>query len=147
MKVKVSIEASGILKLISTEEERVMQAMQKAHSTVASKSVEVLKRGLNWRAGRDSRSPAYQNSPKGSLPYMHSGALRKSIGFDVKVYGNKVKSEVGSGAKGFAVDYAKYLEGHNGDGIRPFLEYIAGYYNEETLLAAFKEAYKPLAGK
>ncbi len=146
MKLTVSVNADGILKLLAEEDRKVINAMKKAHSKVASEAVRVLKRGLSWRAGRDSSSPNYQNSPKGSLPYMHTGGLRKSIGMKVKAYGNKVESEVGSGAKGLEIEYAKYLEGHNGTGIRPFLDYIDGYYNEKILIDTFKDTYKPLEG-
>lgn len=147
MKVKVSVDAKNVLKALENEPSNAMRAIVKAHTKVASEGERMLKKGLSWRAGRDSSSPDYQTSPKGSMPYMHTGRLRNSIGYKVIAKGNKVFSEVGSGVRGLGVEYAKYLQGYNNDGIRPFLDYIEGVYNAQTINAAFEEFFKPLEGK
>jgi hypothetical protein len=78
---------------------------------------------------------------------MHTGRLRNSIGYKVTVKGNKVISEVGSGTRGLGVEYAKYLQGYNNDGLRPFLDYIEGVYNAQTIDEAFLGYFRPLEGK
>ena len=135
-----------LIKALDAEEQNVLSSMAKAHSKVASQAVKVLKVGLSQRAGRDSSDPSYENSPKGALPYMHTGRLRRSIGYKVLTRGKKVSSEVGSGARGAAIEYAQYLQGNNNDGIRPFLDYIEGIYNEETIKQEFLGIFKPLEG-
>lgn len=147
MKVRVSIDAGNLVGALGAEYQNTMRAIEKAHTKVASEGERMLKKGLSWRAGRDSKSPDYQNSPKGSLPYMHTGRLRNSIGFKVTAHGNKVISEVGSGVRGLGVEYAKYLQGYNNDGIRPFLDYIEGVYNAQTIEEAFLGYFQPLNGK
>lgn len=147
MKVRVSIDAGNLVGALGAEYQNTMRAIEKAHVKVASEGERMLKKGLSWRAGRDSSSPDYQNSPRGSLPYMHTGRLRNSIGYKVTAKGNKVISEVGSGTRGLGVEYAKYLQGYNNDGIRPFLDYIEGVYNAQTIEEAFLEFFKPLEGK
>lgn len=147
MKVRVSIDAGNLVGALGAEYQNTMRAIEKAHTKVASEGERMLKKGLSWRAGRDSKSPDYQNSPRGSLPYMHTGRLRNSIGFKVTAKGNKVISEVGSGTRGLGVEYAKYLQGYNNDGIRPFLDYIEGVYNAQTIEEAFLGYFQPLKGK
>lgn len=133
-------------KSLQQEQQNTLQAITKAHIKVASEAERSLKRGLNWRAGKDPSDPAYRNSPKGSLPYMHTGRLRRSIGYKVLSRGKKVTSEVGSGARGAVIDYARYLQGENNDGLRPFLDYIEGIYNAETIKEEFLGIFKPLGG-
>lgn len=147
MKVKVSIDAGNLVGALGAEYQNTMRAIEKAHVKVASEGERMLKKGLSWRAGRDSKSPDYQNSPRGSMPYMHTGRLRNSIGYKVTAKGNKVISEVGSGTSGLGVEYAKYLQGYNNDGIRPFLDYIEGVYNAQTIEEAFLQYFQPLKGK
>lgn len=147
MKVRVSIDAGNLVGALGAEYQNTMRAIEKAHVKVASEGERMLKKGLSWRAGRDSKSPDYQNSPRGSMPYMHTGRLRNSIGYKVTAHGNKVISEVGSGVRGLGVEYAKYLQGYNNDGIRPFLDYIEGVYNAQTIEQAFLEYFRPLEGK
>lgn len=147
MKMSVSVDALKLVGSLGNEFQNTIKAIEKAHTKVASEAERMLKRGLSWRAGRDSSSPEYQNSPKGSLPYMHTGRLRNSIGYKVMTKGSKVRSEVGSGTRGLGVEYAKYLQGDNNDGIRPFLDYIEGVYNAETIDEAFLQFFKPLEGK
>lgn len=145
--LKVGIKGFAELnKKFEAEEKNTLSAITKAHSKVAAEAEKMLKRGLSWRAGRNQSDPEYQNSPKGSLPYMHTGRLRRSIGYKVLTRGKKVTSSVGSGARNEAVEYAKYLQGNNNDGIRPFLDYIEGAYNEEVIKAEFKAIFKPLSG-
>lgn len=134
-------------KAFAQEEQNTIKAIQKAHSKAASEGERMLKQGLSWRAGRNPSDPSYQNSPKGSLPYMHSGRLRRSIGYKVLARGRKVTSEVGSGARGAAIEYAQYLQGNNNDGLRPFLDYIDGVYNAETIKDEFLNIFEPLGGK
>lgn len=147
MKMSVSVDALKLVGALGNEFQNTIKAIEKAHTKVASEAERMLKRGLSWRAGRDSSSPEYQNSPKGSLPYMHTGSLRKTIGYKVNAKGSKVISEVGSGARRRNVEYAKYLQGDNNDGIRPFLDYIEGVYNAETIDEAFLQFFKPLGGQ
>lgn len=147
MKLTVKMDAGNLIGAFGNEFQNTMQAISKAHTKVASEGERMLKKGLSWRAGRNSSSPDYQNSPKGSLPYMHTGRLRNSIGYKVLAHGNKVVSEVGSGVRGLGVEYAKYLQGYNNDGIRPFLDYIEGVYNAQTIDEAFLEYFRPLEGK
>lgn len=147
MKLTVSMDATNIIGALGKESENTIKAIEKAHVKVASEAERMLKKGLSYRAGRDSSSPDYRNSPKGSLPYMHTGRLRNSIGYKVTVKGNKVISEVGSGTRGLGVEYAKYLQGYNNDGLRPFLDYIEGVYNAQTIDEAFLGYFRPLEGK
>lgn len=147
MKLTVSMDATNIIGALGKERENTIKAIEKAHVKVASEAERMLKKGLSYRAGRDSSSPDYRNSPKGSLPYMHTGRLRNSIGYKVTVKGNKVISEVGSGTRGLGVEYAKYLQGYNNDGLRPFLDYIKGVYNAQTIDEAFLGYFRPLEGK
>lgn len=147
MKLTVSMDATNIIGALGKESENTIKAIEKAHVKVASEAERMLKKGLSYRAGRDSSSPDYRNSPKGSLPYMHTGRLRNSIGYKVTVKGNKVISEVGSGTRGLGVEYAKYLQGYNNDGLRPFLDYIDGVYNAQTIDEAFLGYFRPLEGK
>jgi hypothetical protein len=141
------MDATNIIGALGKERENTIKAIEKAHVKVASEAERMLKKGLSYRAGRDSSSPDYRNSPKGSLPYMHTGRLRNSIGYKVTVKGNKVISEVGSGTRGLGVEYAKYLQGYNNDGLRPFLDYIEGVYNAQTIDEAFLGYFRPLEGK
>lgn len=147
MKLTVSMDATNIIGALGKERENTIKAIEKAHVKVASEAERMLKKGLSYRAGRDSSSPDYRNSPKGALPYMHTGRLRNSIGYKVTVKGNKVISEVGSGTRGLGVEYAKYLQGYNNDGLRPFLDYIEGVYNAQTIDEAFLGYFRPLEGK
>lgn len=147
MKLTVSMDATNIIGALGKERENTIKAIEKAHVKVASEAERMLKKGLSYRAGRDSSSPDYRNSPKGSLPYMHTGRLRNSIGYKVTVKGNKVISEVGSGTRGLGVEYAKYLQGYNNDGLRPFLDYIEGVHNAQTIDEAFLGYFRPLEGK
>lgn len=147
MKLTVSMDATNIIGALGKERENTIKAIEKAHVKVASEAERMLKKGLSYRAGRDSSSPDYRNSPKGSLPYMHTGRLRNSIGYKVTVKGNKVISEVGSGTRGLGVEYAKYLQGYNNDGLRPFLDYIEGVYNAQTIDEAFLGYFRPLESK
>lgn len=127
---------------LEQKERSMLDAMIKAHSELASQASTKLKEGLSQRAGRDQKDPNYSNSPKGALPYGHTMRLRNSIGFKIMLAANKVISEIGSGAKNTPINYAKYLEGHNGDGIRPFLWYVEPIYNSHKLLARFWQHYR-----
>lgn len=137
---------NAILKAVDEEERNILTSIAKAHSTVASQAVKVLKSGLSQRAGRDYKDPSYETSPKGALPYMHTGRLRNSIGFKLLKHGNTVFSEVGSGANTSPIDYAKYLEG-NGNGIRPFLWAAETIYNPKNILKVFNQIYKSILSK
>ena len=132
----------AILKAVDEEERNILTSITKAHSKIASEAVKVLKVGLSQRAGRDYKDKNYANSPQGSLPFMHTGRLRNSIGFKLLRHGKTIFSEVGSGASTSPIDYAKYLEGENGNGIRPFLWAIEGIYNSKNILKMFDAYYK-----
>lgn len=145
--LKITVQGlEEMVKRLSAEEENILRAQVKAHSKAAAEGARILKRGLSYRAGRDAQDKNYQASPVGALPYGHTMRLRDSIGFKILAKGKTVISEVGSGANGNGVEYAAYLEGKDGNGIRPFLEYAEGYYNPETIKAYFKEFYQPLQG-
>lgn len=134
---------------LDATKQAAMSAMVKAHSYVSSQATTKLKQGLSQRAGRDAKSPDYQNSPKGALPYGHSMRLRGCIGFKVMHRGKKVTSEVGAGGndKNPAVEYAQYLQGRNGGGIRPFLWYIDPIYNAHNLLSKFWKYFRTAQAK
>lgn len=146
MKLTVSMNSGSLLGAFLHEHENVMKSMEKAHAKISSQAVYKLKRGLDKFGGAyDNRgSNEFKTSPKGSLPYKHDGRLQESIGNKVMAVGNKVISSVGSGENAPDVEYAKYLEGRNGNGIRPFLYYIKDIYNEDTITKKFLEYYKPL---
>ena len=140
----LSISLKGVEKVIKgleKEQENQIKAMEKAHTKAATLSVRKLKQGLshNGGTGKNQRS-----SPKGHMPYRHTGQLRNSIGFKVARRGKNVVSEVGSGAQVRSAPYAKYLEGYNHDGIRPFLWAVQELYTPERIIAYFNEYYKPL---
>ena len=137
---------NAILKAVDEEERNILNSIAKAHSTVASQAVKVLKTGLSQRAGRDYKDPSYETSPEGALPYMHTGRLRNSIGFKLLRHGTTIFSEVGSGASGSPIDYAKYLEG-DGNGIRPFLWAAEPIYNPRNILKVFNQIYKSILSK
>lgn len=145
--IKITVKGlEDMVQRLQAEQANILRAQVKAHSQAASEGARLLKRGLSWRAGRSPKDKNYQNSPAGSLPYAHTMRLRDSIGYKVLARGTRVVSEMGSGANGWGVAYAKYLEGTDGNGIRPFLDYAAGPYNPETVKAYFNAFYTPLAG-
>lgn len=146
--LKITVKGlTEIVKKLEAEQKNILRTLKKAHTRAAADGVRILKRGLSYRAGRNPGDKKYENSPVGSLPYGHSMHLRKSIGLKVLASGKQVTIEMGSGAReGTEVEYAKYLEGRNGDGIRPFLEYAQGCYNPQTIKAYFAQYYKPLSG-
>lgn len=146
----IKLTAKGfdaILKAVDEEERNILNSIAKAHSKVASEAVKVLKVGLSQRAGRDYKDKNYANSPKGALPFMHTGRLRNSIGYKLLRHGKTIFSEVGSGASTSPIDYAKYLEGENGNGIRPFLWAIESVYNAKNIMKLFDAYYKTRLGK
>ena len=134
-----------LLNLLDQETQNVFVSLVKAHSVLAADASKTLKQGLSQRAGRSKDDADYRTSPKGEMPYAHSMRLRNSIGFKVTLIGNKVSSEVGSGAMANTVEYAPFLEG-DGSGIRPFLWYIDNIYNEDELRAKFNELHRSKLG-
>lgn len=130
-----------LTRFLSQEEKCIFTSMTKAHSSIASNAATKLKRGLSDRHGRDYKADDYAVSPKGALPYAHTMRLRDSIGFKLLAKGNTVFSEVGSGSHANPVKYANYLEGENGNGIRPFLWYIEPIYNVDTFIKKFWQYY------
>lgn len=138
---------NAILKAVDEEERNILNSIAKAHSTVASQAVKVLKTGLRIRAGKDYKDKNYRNSPKGALPFKHSGGLQTSIGYKLLRHGKTIFSEVGSGASARPIDYAKYLEGENGNGIRPFLWAAEPIYNPRNILKVFNQIYKSILSK
>ena len=135
-----------LLDHLEDESKNVFTALVKTHSIVSANASKTLKRGLSFRAGRTKSDSDYRTSPVGSMPYAHSMRLRNSIGFKVMLTGNKVSSEVGSGAMTNYVEYSETLEGE-GHGIRPFLWYIDNIYNEDELRAKFNELHRSKLGK
>jgi len=134
-----------VLNLLDAETQNVFTALVKANSILAANASKTLKQGLSFRAGRSKDDADYQTSPKGALPYAHSMRLRNSIGFKLILSGNKVFSEVGSGAMANFVEYADFLE-NNGQGIRPFLWYVQHMFNEDALKEKFNQIYKSKLG-
>ena len=144
----IKITTKNFDKLINNledESKNVFEALVKTHSIVSANASKTLKRGLSFRAGRTKSDSDYRTSPVGSMPYAHSMRLRNSIGFKIMLTGNKVSSEVGSGAMTNYVEYSETLEGE-GHGIRPFLWYIDNIFNTDYLQEKFNEIYKPKLG-
>ena len=158
--IKLTVKGlNELVRKLQEEERNTLRAIAKAHSKAASEAVRKLKRGLNKRHGKDPSDPKYKTSPKGAMPYGHSMRLRSSIGYRLTVSGRKIGSEVGSGAAGAGgdtttgnkkggqpIEYAKYLEGRNHDGIRPFLWYADDVYNVKKINELFWKYFKPLSG-
>lgn len=133
--------------LLDKEPQAQAEAMVKAQTLLATQAVGKLKRGLAHYGGRRGlKKGGYKTSPKGDMPYKHTGRLQASIGFKTTAHKRDVKSEVGSGVMGHPIEYAKYLQGRKGDGIRPFLWAIKDLVTGERLLAYFDKYYKPLTG-
>lgn len=131
----------AMLKRLEEAEQKIMTAAVQANVAAASEGERTLKQGLSRRAGRKPSDKNYENSPKGSLPYGHTMALRNSIGFKVLRSGTGIKAEFGSGARKSPIEYAKYLEGRNGNGIRPFLWAASGIFNADTIIEKFRKFY------
>ena len=134
-----------LLDRLEEESQNAFATLVKVNAIVSANASKTLKRGLSFRAGRTKSDSDYRTSPVGSMPYAHSMRLRNSIGFKIMLNGNKVSSEVGSGAMTNYVEYSKTLEG-DGHGIRPFLWYIKSIFNNEYLEEKFNEMYKPKLG-
>ena len=142
----LTIQITGLdsmIKALKAEDKNQLNAIRKAHTAVSAEAVKKLKDGLKNRFGKSPKDKNYMNSPKGTLPYMHTGMLRKSIGHKVITVKNVVTSKVGSGLNAYPIEYAKYLEGRNHDGIRPFLWAISALYTPERVKAYFDKFYKP----
>lgn len=132
----------NLLKSLAQEKKRIISAAVKANSYCGAQAVRVLKQGLSDRHGKKPSDPEYENSPAGALPYGHTMGLRDSIGFKQLRSGNSIFAEVGSGANRTPIEYAKYLEGRNHDGIRPFLWAIDGVFNPQAIIKKFNEYYE-----
>ena len=149
----LSITLKGVENLskkLAQEQERQMLAMEKAQTKLCTQAVKQLRRGLSHDGGRKG---TLRYSSKGDMPFKHTGQLQDSIGYKVLRAGKKVTSEVGSVMQRHNFDiatreapYAKYLEGRNHDGIRPFLWAIRDLYTAERAIAYFNQYYKPLQG-
>lgn len=139
----LSITLKGVEKVaknLAKEKEQQIQAMFKAQEKVSTLAEKHLKRGLSHNGGRPPQKMRY--SPKGSMPYKHFGQLESSIGHKVLRKGDTITSEVGSGARVRPAPYAKYLEGDNHDGIRPFLWAVRDLYTSENVIFYFNKYYK-----
>lgn len=146
MASSIKITVSGLTelnKLFDKEPQNQMNAMLKAQTKLATQAVAKLKSGLSHNGGRGKGAVA---SPKGDMPYLHTGRLRNSIGFKTLAHKKDVQTKVGSGVMGNPIEYAKYLQGHNDDGIRPFLWAVKDLITPDRLIAYFDQFYKPLAG-
>lgn len=146
--IKITVSGLDELnKLFDQEPQNQVNAMIKAQAKLATQAVEKLKRGLNNYGGRRGlKKGGYKTSPKGAMPYKHTGRLQESIGFKMFAHKKDVQAKIGSGAIGNPIEYAKYLQGRNGDGIRPFLGAIKDLVTSERLLAYFDKYWKPLQG-
>lgn len=142
----IKITVSGLDELnnlFDKEPQNQMDAMIKAQTKLATQAEAKLKRGLSHNGGRGKGA---KSSPVGDMPYLHTGRLRNSIGFKIIAHKKDVQTTIGSGAMGNPIEYAKYLQGHNGDGIRPFLWAIKDLVTSERLIAYFDQFWKPLQG-
>lgn len=152
--LNTNIELKGFSELkalLAREQQNQAEAMVKAQIKVASESVRHLKKALSVSGGRRGQKNArkggsdpYVTSPKGSLPYKHTGGLMRSIGFKNFANKNYIWTKIGSGVNAPPVEYAKYLEGYNHDGLRPFLQAIDTIVNANRVVAYFEKYYKPL---
>lgn len=146
----INITVSGfdeLGKLLDSEPQNQVEAMVKAQTKLSTQAVTKLKRGLAHYGGRAGlKRGGYKTSPKGDMPYKHTGRLQGSIGYKMLAHKRDVQSKIGSGVLGNPIEYAKYLEGKNGDGIRPFLRAVKDLVTSERLLAYFDKYYKPLQG-
>lgn len=150
------IELSGfdeLKRLLQQEPQNQVEAMIKAQIKVATQGVAHLKKALSHSGGmrgqknaRKGGSDPYVTSPKGSMPYMHSGRLRESIGYKNLANNRTVWTKIGSGVGASPVEYAKYLEGYNHDGLRPFLQALDKVVTSQRIIEYFNKYYKPLAG-
>lgn len=127
--------------LLDKEAQNQLDAMLKAQTKLATQAVAKLKSGLSHNGGRGKGAVA---SPKGEMPYLHTGRLRNSIGYRTKTKKANAETQIGSGAMGNPIEYAKYLQGKNGDGLRPFLWAVRDLVTTERLVAYFNEYWKPL---
>lgn len=142
----ITITLSGfdeLGKLLDKEPQNQVECMIKAQNKVAAQAVDKLKRGLSHNGGRGKGS---KSSPVGDMPYLHTGRLRSSIGFKMLAHKRDVETRIGSGAMGNPIEYAKYLEGRNHDGIRPFLWAVQDLVTADRIMAYFDKYYKPLEG-
>jgi len=142
--ISIVLEVDGIdevRKLIKGDPQNQAEAMMKAQNKVASMAVEKISRGLSVSGGSYG-SEEYRNSKKGEMPLLHSGLLRKSIFFKNVLHKNAVETKIGSILN--PPDYAKYLEGEKGDGIRPFLWAANKVFTSDKVLEYFDKYYKPL---
>ena len=150
----INITVSGfdeLGKLLDQEPQNQVEAMIKAQTKLSTQAVTKLKRGLAHYGGRAGykgkrKENQYKTSPKGHMPYKHTGRLQESIGYKMLAHKRDVQSKIGSGVMGNPIEYAKYLEGKNGDGIRPFLWAVQDLVTSDRLLAYFAQYYKPLQG-
>lgn len=144
--ISIVLEVDGIAdvrKLLQGEPQNQAEAMIKAQVKVASMAMEKIKRGLSVSGGSYG-SKDYRNSKKGEMPLLHSGRLRNSIFFKNLAHKTTVETRVGSILN--TPEYAKYLEGENGDGIRPFLWAANKVFTSNKVLEYFDKYYKPLKG-
>lgn len=146
----INITVSGfdeLGKLLDREPQNQVEAMVKAQTKLSTQAVTKLKRGLAHYGGRKGlKKGGYKTSPKWDIPYKHTGRLQGSIGYKMLAHKRDVQSKIGSGVLGNPIEYAKYLEGKNGDGIRPFLWAVKDLVTADRLLAYFAQYYKPLQG-
>lgn len=132
-------------KALEQEPQRAVEAMVKAQLKLSTQAVMKLKKGLAHYGGRRGlKKGGYQTSPKGDMPYKHTGRLQGSIGYKMTAHKHDVKSQIGSGVMGNPIEYAKYLQGRHDDGIRPFLWAIQDLVTTDRLIAYFNQYYKPL---
>lgn len=146
MASNITITLSGFDELdkrLSQEPQNQVECMIKAQNKVGAQAVMKLKQGLSHNGGRGKGAVS---SPKGDMPYMHTGRLRGSIGYKMLSKKTEVTTKIGSGAMGNPIEYAKYLEGRNHDGTRPFLWAVQDLVTADRIMAYFNEYYKPLEG-
>lgn len=142
----INITLSGFDELgkrLDQEPQNQVECMIKAQNKVAAQAVMKLKQGLSHNGGRGKGAVA---SKPGDMPYLHTGRLRGSIGFKMLAHKRDVTTKIGSGAMGNPIEYARYLEGRNHDGIRPFLWAVQDLVTADRIMEYFNKYFTPLQG-
>lgn len=121
--------------------ERIVVAGVEGAVQLASEAELQLKEGLAVYGGQP-RSKDYESSLPGEMPRQHTGDLKNSIGNEVTREGSVVTAKVGSGVSKDTIEYAKYLQGNEEPGIRPFLWYISDFFTRKNLTKYINERMK-----
>jgi hypothetical protein len=119
-------------------DKKIFEATTYAHSGIAALGVKNLKEVLSERHGASPKSEDYANAPIGEPPYMHTGTLRRSIGYVIVGTDKEIRTQVGSGAGQTPIEYAKGLD----QGLHPFI-YLSGV-SADQFLKFWNEKFRDL---